>query len=90
VEYQSELLYARGKTTVRAGVLALVGLIKAGLLVLLLGAADESGTGWIVQLNAVFLVMWLVSGAATYAAFDGGRAAGGGRRAVSPAPPSAG
>lgn len=89
VEYQSELLYARGKTTVRAGVLALVGLIKAGLLALLLSAADESGTAWIVQLNAVFLAMWLVSGAATYAAFDGGQRARDGLE-VSPARPSGG
>ncbi|KQT69804.1 MULTISPECIES: lipopolysaccharide biosynthesis protein [unclassified Aureimonas] len=70
VEYQSELLYARGRTTVRALVLALVGLIKAGLLFILLQTFDDSGTGWIVGLNGLFLVLWMVSAAATYTAFD--------------------
>jgi len=86
VEYQSELLYARGKTTVRALVLALVGLIKAGLLVMLLGTADDAGTGWIVGLNGLFLVMWLVSGIATYTAFDWQRRNGAAGRGVRPAP----
>ncbi|WP_348271069.1 lipopolysaccharide biosynthesis protein [Aureimonas sp. Leaf454] len=75
VEYQSELLYARGRTTMRALVLALVGLIKAGLLVVLLTSFDDEGTGWIVGLNALFLVLWLVSAAATYTAFDWDRGA---------------
>lgn len=70
VEYQSELLYARGRTTVRALVLALVGLLKAGLLVILLQSFDDSGTGWIVGLNGLFLVLWMVSAAAVYTAFD--------------------
>ena len=86
VEYQSELLYARGKTTVRALVLALVGLIKAGLLMMLLGTADDAGTGWIVGLNGLFLVMWLVSGIATYTAFDWQRRNGAAGRGVRPAP----
>ena len=70
VEYQSDLLYARGKTTVRALVLALIGMVKAGLLVMLLASVDDQGTGWIAGLNALFLVLWLVSTAATYIAFD--------------------
>ncbi|MBC8129246.1 MAG: lipopolysaccharide biosynthesis protein [Rhizobiaceae bacterium] len=70
IEYESELLYARGKTTVRALVLALVGLVKAGLLVLLLVGAGEAETAWIVGLNGLFLVLWLVSAVATYTAFD--------------------
>lgn len=68
VEYQSELLYARGMTTIRALVLALVGLVKAGLLTLLLTSAG--GTGWVAGLNGLFLVLWLVSAIATYTAFD--------------------
>ena len=70
VEYQSELLYARGKTTVRALVLALVGVIKAGLLGLLLANADEGGTAWIAGLNGMFAALWFVSALATYTAFD--------------------
>ena len=71
VEFQSELLYARGKTTVRALILALVGAIKAGLLVLLLSHADEGSTAWITGLNGLFAALWLVSAIATYTAFDG-------------------
>lgn len=74
VEYESELLYARGKTTIRVLVLALVGLIKAGLLTLLLtgvaGGGVAGGAAWIVGLNGLFLVLWLVSAVATYTALD--------------------
>lgn len=73
VEYQSELLYARGRTAIRVLILALVGGIKAGLLVMLLGHADPASTGWIVGLNGLFFVLWLVSAAATYTAFDAER-----------------
>ena len=86
VEYQSDLLYARGKTTVRALVLALIGMVKAGLLVMLLASADDQGTGWIVGLNGLFLVLWLVSAAATYTAFDGRRRPGSAERPVRPVP----
>ncbi|GGD06308.1 transporter [Aureimonas glaciei] len=70
VEFQSELLYARGKTTVRALILALVGVIKAGLLALLLGHFDDRGTAWIAGMNGLFAALWLVSAVATYTAFD--------------------
>ncbi|WP_206453052.1 lipopolysaccharide biosynthesis protein [Aurantimonas marina] len=81
VEYESELLYARGKTGIRALILAVVGLIKAGLLVVLLRAAPQPET-WIFGLNGLFLTLWIVSAAATYAAFDwtGPRAARSARR----------
>ncbi|BDA82764.1 transporter [Aureimonas sp. SA4125] len=70
VEFQSELLYARGKTTVRALILALVGMIKAGLLVLLLRHADDGSTAWITGMNALFAGLWMVSAVASYTAFD--------------------
>ncbi|MEC5291788.1 lipopolysaccharide biosynthesis protein [Aurantimonas sp. C2-6-R+9] len=69
VEYESELLYARGRTGIRAMILAVVGLIKAALLIVLLRAAPQTET-WIFGLNGLFLVLWIVSAAATYAAFD--------------------
>ena len=69
VEYESELLYARGKTATRAMVLALVGLIKAGLLIALLRHFPDD-TAWIAGLNGVFLVLWMISAAASYTALD--------------------
>ncbi|SJZ98067.1 lipopolysaccharide biosynthesis protein [Consotaella salsifontis] len=75
VEYESELLYATGRTTVRALILALVGLLKAGLLALLLTTHDTT-TAWIVWLNGVFFVLWLSSALTTYAALDAQRRRG--------------
>ncbi|EAS49695.1 possible sugar transporter [Aurantimonas manganoxydans SI85-9A1] len=72
IEYESELLYARGKTGLRALILAIVGLIKAGLLVVLLRAAPDTER-WILGLNGLFLVLWIVSASSTYAAFDWSR-----------------
>ncbi|MCP3053718.1 lipopolysaccharide biosynthesis protein [Aurantimonas marianensis] len=86
IEYESELLYARGKTGIRALILAVVGLVKAGLLVVLLRAAPQPET-WIFGLNGLFMALWIVSAAATYAAFDwtGPRAARSTRR-LTPSP----
>ncbi|MEF2073356.1 lipopolysaccharide biosynthesis protein [Consotaella aegiceratis] len=69
VEYESELLYAQGRTGLRALILGLVGLCKAGLLSALFMVATSTAT-WILSLNGLFLVLWLVSAAATYAALD--------------------
>ncbi len=69
VEYESELLYARGKTGMRALILGIVGLLKAGMLVMLLRAMVDT-TSWIIGLNGLFFVLWIVSAAATYTAFD--------------------
>lgn len=79
VEYHSELLYARGKTVVRALILGLLGLVKAGLLILLLRQAAGT-SGWIVGLNALFFGLWLVSVSATYSAYDADWRLGRGRR----------
>ncbi|MEN3792627.1 lipopolysaccharide biosynthesis protein [Fulvimarina sp. MAC3] len=69
VEYQADLLYARGKTTIRVAILATAALLKAGLLaVLLLSFADEAT--WIVMLNGVFALLWLMSAFASYTALD--------------------
>ena len=79
VEYQSELLYARGKTGIRVLVLVLVGLAKAGFLALIL-SEDTPPQTWIVALNGVFAVLWAMSAVMTYAALDwSGRKARGAR-----------
>lgn len=69
VEYESELLYASGKTGVRVLILVLLGGMKAGLLAMLL-TTGVGGTGWIVGLNGVFATLWLVSVTTSYTAFD--------------------
>lgn len=69
VEYQSELLYAQGKTTSRAAVLAVVGLIKAALLILLFRRFPDE-TEWILGLNGLFFALWLASAAMTYTLLD--------------------
>ncbi|KTQ95399.1 transporter [Aureimonas ureilytica] len=71
VEYQSELLYARGRTGMRAAILALLGLLKAGFLTLLLqGTATTPDDQWILGLNGVFAALWIASAGATYIALD--------------------
>jgi O-antigen/teichoic acid export membrane protein len=71
VEYQSELLYARGRTGMRAAILALLGGLKAGFLTLLLqGAAATPEGGWILGLNGVFAALWIASAGASYVALD--------------------
>ncbi len=71
VEYQSELLYARGRTGMRAAILAFLGILKAGFLTLLLqGAGADPGGTWIVGLNGVFAALWIASAGASYVALD--------------------
>ncbi len=65
VEYHSELLYAREQTTARAVILAIVGLIKATLLILLLNLLQDFSDR-AIWLNAVFLLLYLTSAIATY------------------------
>lgn len=67
IEYQAELLYARGQTTLRMVSLALLAGLKALILFVLIRAA--SGTeSLILWLNAGFAVLYAVSAAYTYAA----------------------
>lgn len=69
IEYESELLYARGLTGVRLVILALLALSKAGLLsAVLVSAPDERS--WILGLNGVFATLWLISVTTTYTALD--------------------
>ncbi|ALN72306.1 MULTISPECIES: lipopolysaccharide biosynthesis protein [unclassified Aureimonas] len=71
VEYQSELLYAHGRTGMRAAILALLGGLKAGFLTLLLqGAAATPDGNWILGLNGVFAALWIASAGASYVALD--------------------
>lgn len=69
VEYQSELLYARGKTVSRALILVFLGLLKAGLMSIVL-TAGVVGSSWIIGLNGVFAVLWLASASTSYTAYD--------------------
>ncbi len=71
VEYEGELLYARGRTGVRAAILAALTLMKGGLLSLVLGGGEAAGdTAWVLGLNGVFAALWLASAMATYMALD--------------------
>jgi len=65
VEYHSELLYAREQTLARAVILGLVGLLKAGLLILLLTNLQEFSER-ALWLNAVFTGLYFLSAYATY------------------------
>ncbi|MEI4481756.1 MULTISPECIES: lipopolysaccharide biosynthesis protein [unclassified Phyllobacterium] len=67
VEYQAEILYARGQSGLRAVNLAVLGIIKAGLLSWLLVTFLEVND-WLVWLNAMFVVIYIASTALTYSA----------------------
>ncbi|PRD41202.1 transporter [Phyllobacterium phragmitis] len=65
VEYQAELLYARGQSGLRTVNLAILAGAKALLVYLLftrLGADDA----WVIWLNAIFAALYLLSLALTY------------------------
>lgn len=66
VEYQAELLYARGQTGIRAFNLALLAAAKAGLLVVLLRQFIHVAD-WMIWLNAMFAVLYMMSTSVTYA-----------------------
>lgn len=66
VEYQAELLYARGQTGLRALLLGLLTLVKGSILALLLKVVTGAAlVGW---LNAVFLALYAISTVFTYTA----------------------
>ncbi|SIQ54859.1 Membrane protein involved in the export of O-antigen and teichoic acid [Rhizobium sp. RU20A] len=67
VEYQSELLYATGRTARRAINLVFAGGAKIGLLALLLVASTEVNT-WAPALNGLYAVVYALSFALTYTA----------------------
>ncbi|HWK66146.1 MAG TPA: lipopolysaccharide biosynthesis protein [Rhizobiaceae bacterium] len=67
VEYQGELLFARGQTLIRAGNLALLAVGKAGLLAWLLATVTDIAQ-LMLWLNAVFAGLYFLSAALTYPA----------------------
>jgi O-antigen/teichoic acid export membrane protein len=66
-EYHAELLYARERTWLRAGMLALAAGLKAGGLFMLV-SASASGETWLASVNGVFALIWLMTAAITYLA----------------------
>ncbi|KQZ79138.1 transporter [Mesorhizobium sp. Root157] len=67
VEYQAELLFARGQTLVRALNLAVLAGLKAVLLVAVLKSFDQTSQ-LVLALNGVFLILYLASAVLTYSA----------------------
>ncbi|MDQ6436665.1 lipopolysaccharide biosynthesis protein [Mesorhizobium sp. LHD-90] len=67
VEYQAELLFARGQTFLRAINLALLAAAKAVLLTLLLAHTTDA-PDLLLSLNGVFALLYLASAALTYSA----------------------
>lgn len=67
VEYQAELLFARGQTLLRAMNLALLAGLKALVLAYALTRGLETSQ-LVWSLNAVFALLWLASAALTYPA----------------------
>jgi len=65
IEYHAELLYAREQTFARAVVLAVVGALKAALLILLLITMKDFSDR-ALWLNAIFIALYLVSAFSTY------------------------
>nr|WP_246802650.1 MULTISPECIES: lipopolysaccharide biosynthesis protein [unclassified Ensifer] len=67
IEYHSELLYATGRTVRRMLNLLIAGVVKVGLLVLLLQTTADVTT-WAPALNGIFLVLYALSFGLTYSA----------------------
>ncbi|WP_077962332.1 lipopolysaccharide biosynthesis protein [Ensifer adhaerens] len=67
IEYHSELLYATGRTVRRMLNLLIAGIVKVGLLVLLLQTTTDVST-WAPALNGIFLVLYALSFGLTYTA----------------------
>jgi O-antigen/teichoic acid export membrane protein len=67
IEYQAEILYARGQSGLRALNLALLGAAKAALLSWILVVFLDSHD-WMIWLNAMFALLYLLSASLTYRA----------------------
>ncbi|MDR6633410.1 O-antigen/teichoic acid export membrane protein [Phyllobacterium sp. 1468] len=67
IEYQAEILYARGQSGLRALNLALLGIAKAALLSWILLVFIDTHD-WMMWLNAMFVVLYLLSAYLTYRA----------------------
>lgn len=66
VEYQGELMYARGHSWLRTVCLAMLTLSKAGLVAGLLTSLSPDGQEWIIALNGVFVCLYLISALFAY------------------------
>jgi O-antigen/teichoic acid export membrane protein len=66
VEYHAELLYGLGRTGVRALLLLACAGLKAGLMLALIRFMGADGP-WLIWLNGVFLILYGLSAAVTYA-----------------------
>ena len=67
VEYQAELLFARGQTALRALNLGLLAGVKGVLLTYVLTTIADTPK-LVVSLNVVFLLLYLASALLTYSA----------------------
>lgn len=67
IEYQAELLFARGQTAIRALNLGLLAALKALLLTYVLTTIADTPT-LVLSLNVVFLLLYLASALLTYSA----------------------
>lgn len=67
VEYQAELLFARGQTAIRALNLGLLAGLKAVLLTYVLTTIADTPT-LVLSLNVIFLLLYLASALLTYSA----------------------
>lgn len=66
IEYHAELLYAVERTTLRAGLLATLALLKAGAL--WIAIAMSSDIAWAPHLNLIFAGLYALSAVVTYGA----------------------
>ncbi|OMQ44684.1 transporter [Ensifer sp. 1H6] len=69
IEYHSELLYATGRTVRRMANLLVAGVVKVGLLGMLLTTTTDVAE-WAPSLNLIFLVLYLLSFGLTYTALS--------------------
>ncbi|MEL6435393.1 MAG: lipopolysaccharide biosynthesis protein [Pseudomonadota bacterium] len=69
IEYQSELLYGRGQTLIRLIVYAVLGAVKAGLIIALFSGPQDPAH-WLFWTNAVFASLYLISASFTYSVLD--------------------
>lgn len=67
IEYQSELLYGRGQTVRRMVNYAVIGAMKAGLLLAVIGAFADPAD-WLLWTNGVFAALYVTSCILTYPA----------------------
>lgn len=72
VEYHADLLYGLERTELRAGLLATIAFAKGLLLWLVIHLAG-GGDGWLIWVNAVFLILWTLSALVTYRAIRSAR-----------------